>query len=266
MIEQKLEKLVDSNDDHERQEILDFVSTLDHGAHQADMLGQRHEGSGRWLLETQEFRSWINNKRTLFCPGIPGAGKTIMTSIVVDHLQQQFLETPAVGMSYFFCDFSQRGTITVKALIACLLRQLVQNMRRIPEAVRDLFARHRQHMILPQLQDMVRCLTLVTSELSHVYIVIDALDECEEEIRNHLLSEILDLQSNSPLSFFATSRFVPDISSQFEQCPCLEIQAHADDVKSYISGQIVNLRPFVRRDAGLQELIIQRIAEAIDGM
>ncbi|RMJ22456.1 Ankyrin repeat protein, partial [Aspergillus sp. HF37] len=189
-----------------------------------------------------------------------------MTSIVVDHLHQLFLETPAVGMAYFFCDFSQRGTITVKTLIACLLRQLVQNMRRIPEAVRDLFAQHRQHKILPQLQDMVRCLNLVTSELSHVYIVIDALDECEEEIRNHLLSQIFDLQSNSPLSFFATSRFVPDISSQFEQCLYLEIQAHADDVKSYISGQIVNLRPFVRRDASLQELIIQSIAEAIDGM
>lgn len=265
-IERKLDKLVNLGDDRERQEILEFISTLDHGAYQADMLSQRHEGSGEWLLEAQEFSSWITNNQILFCPGILGAGKTIMTSIVVDHLQQQFLDTPTVGVAYFFCNFSQQPTVTVATLIACLLRQLVQNMPQVPDAIRDLFARHKQHKIRPQLQDLCRCLNVVASELSRVYIVIDALDECEEGVRNHVLSQIFDLQSNHQLSFFATSRFIPDITSQFEQYQWLEIRAHENDVKSYLSGQIANLRPFVRKDASLQELIIQSIAEAIDGM
>lgn len=265
-IERKLEKLVSSSDDHERREILDFVSNLDHGDYQADALRRRQEGSGWWLLETQEFRSWVNRKQTLLCPGIPGAGKTIITSIVIDHLQQQFLDTPSVGIAYFFCGFGQSSTFTVNAFMAYLLKQLVQNMRQIPECIRDIFSRYKQHKMRPKLQDLYRCLNLVTSNLSRAYIVIDALDECEEQVRNHILSQIFDLQSNSQLSFFATSRFIPEITSRFEQCPWQEIRAHPDDVKSYLSDQIVGFRGFVQKEPSLQELIIQGITEAIDGM
>ncbi|PVI01419.1 hypothetical protein DM02DRAFT_525133, partial [Periconia macrospinosa] len=44
-----------------------------------------------WLLNLAEFKSWIETKnQTLFCPGIPGAGKKILTSIVVEELSTRF--------------------------------------------------------------------------------------------------------------------------------------------------------------------------------
>ena len=266
MIEHKLEKLVSLSDDHERRDILEFISTRDEGVVLADTLKQSHEGSGRYLLETEEFKSWLDGNQTLFCPGIPGAGKTVMTSIVVDHLQRQYLDTPAVGIVYFFCNFSQLSTITENTLMACLLRQLVQSMSQMPDAIHDLVARYKEHKKRPQLGDIYQCVNLVASKLSRIYIMIDALDECEEIVRNCILSRIFDLQSKYRLSFFATSRFVTDITSQFERHPWLEIRAHPDDVKSYLSGQITKLRPFVRRDASLQGLIIESITKAIDGM
>ncbi|PKY07006.1 purine and uridine phosphorylase, partial [Aspergillus campestris IBT 28561] len=262
-----LEKLVNFVDDHERQDILEFISTRDEGAVQADTLKQRHKGSGRYLLETEQFRSWVDGSQILFCPGLPGAGKTVMTSIVVDHLQQQFLDTPAVGIAYFFCNFSQQSIITEDTFMACLLKQLVQSMPQIPGAIREYFARYRENKRRrPQLDDIYQWVNLVASQLSRIYIMIDALDECEAEVRTSILSQIFDLQSNCRLSLFATSRLVPDITSQFEQYPWLEIRAHPDDVKSYLSGQIAKLRPFVRKDANLRELIIESIAKAIDGM
>jgi hypothetical protein len=39
---------------------------------------RKHGGVGQWLLSSNEFQGWLNqNKQTLFCPGIPGAGKTM---------------------------------------------------------------------------------------------------------------------------------------------------------------------------------------------
>lgn len=266
MIEHKLEKLVNLSDGYERRDILEFISTRDEGAVQADTLKQSQEGSGRYLLETEEFKSWLDGSQTLFCPGIPGAGKTVMTSIVVDHLQRQYPDTPAVGIVYFFCNFSQLSTITEDTLMACLLRQLVQRMSQIPDAISDLFARYKEHKKRLRLDDIYQCVNLVASNLSRIYIMIDALDECDETVRNCILSQIFDMQSKYRLSFFATSRFVTDITSQFERHPWLEVRAHPDDVKSYLSGQIKTLRPFVRRDASLQGLIIESITKAIDGM
>ena len=39
------------------------------------------------------FQAWTaGSKSTLFCPGIPGAGKTILSAAVIDHLQNNFDE------------------------------------------------------------------------------------------------------------------------------------------------------------------------------
>jgi hypothetical protein len=47
------------------------------------LLGDKKE----WLLDSDEFQTCLDtDKQTLFCPGIPGAGKTILSSIVVDYL------------------------------------------------------------------------------------------------------------------------------------------------------------------------------------
>jgi hypothetical protein len=57
-------------------------------AQQSDIISKRQDGTGLWLLNSKEYKMWIDGRvPTLFCPGIPGAGKTIMSSIVVDHLR-----------------------------------------------------------------------------------------------------------------------------------------------------------------------------------
>jgi hypothetical protein len=73
----------------EHQAILDWLTSIDYSSQQSDFIGRRQAGTGEWLLKSNEFQGWVNqNKQTLFCPGIPGAGKTIATSIVVNHLER----------------------------------------------------------------------------------------------------------------------------------------------------------------------------------
>ncbi|RYP28170.1 hypothetical protein DL767_007318 [Monosporascus sp. MG133] len=93
-------------DDHDRRAVLDWLTPIDYAAQQSDFITRRQAGTGQWLLDSPEFRAWLQaGKRTLFCPGIPGAGKTILTSIVVDELTCRFTDDETVGIAYVYCNF-----------------------------------------------------------------------------------------------------------------------------------------------------------------
>ena len=47
-------------------------------------------------------------RQTLFCPGIPGAGKTILASVVIDDLNIRFRKDSSVGVVYIYYDYRLR--------------------------------------------------------------------------------------------------------------------------------------------------------------
>ncbi|KAF1363100.1 hypothetical protein EJ07DRAFT_54123, partial [Lizonia empirigonia] len=77
--------------------IMDWLSPDDFPAQHADLIARRQADTGLWFLDSSEFTEWIHGaSQTLFCPGIPGAGKTMMAAIVVDHLLST-VQTADVG-------------------------------------------------------------------------------------------------------------------------------------------------------------------------
>jgi hypothetical protein len=58
-------------------EALDWLCATDYGSQQTDNLEKRHPGTGQWLLESAELRRFLDEERqTLLCTGLPGAGTT----------------------------------------------------------------------------------------------------------------------------------------------------------------------------------------------
>ena len=75
MLDERAQKLQSQNEDHERQKILFWVSALNFSSQQSVLLEQRQEGTGKWLLESKEFQERMSdNRATLLCIGMPGAG------------------------------------------------------------------------------------------------------------------------------------------------------------------------------------------------
>lgn len=67
--------------------ILNWLADSNYSSQHNDYLSRRQQGTGQWLLDSGEYQDWLStDKQTLFCPGIPGAGKTILTAIVVENL------------------------------------------------------------------------------------------------------------------------------------------------------------------------------------
>jgi Cdc6-like AAA superfamily ATPase len=211
--------LHERQDNRERHEehraILDWLTLIDYATQQNDFISRRQEGTGQWLLDSDEFQRWLNQSgQTLFCSGIPGAGKTIITSIVVKHLWEIGATT---GVAYLYCDFRHQHEQKPEDLLASLLKQLVRQQASTPESVKSIYDRHQDKPTRPSFDEILKALHSVVAYYSRTFIIIDALDECQVSC-DVLLSAMFALQAQTQINLFATSRPVPEITSYFEGC------------------------------------------------
>ena len=253
----------------ERVKVLNWLTPIDYAAQQSDFIRLRQAGTGQGLLGSPEFKAWVQTeKQTLFCPGIPGAGKTILASIVVDELTTRFSDDESIGVAYVYCNFRRQGEQKAEDLLASLLKQLAQGQPSLPDSVQSLYDKHKGKPTRLSLDDTTRTLQSVVTMYSRVFIIVDALDECQtsEGCRSRFLSAILALSARCGANVFATSRFLPEITEKFNGRPSLEIRASEQDVRTYINGHLSHLPSFVARSPDLQEDIKTAIIKAVDGM
>jgi Cdc6-like AAA superfamily ATPase len=254
----------------ERRAVADWLTLIDYSTQQSDSINRRQEGTGLWLLSSTEFQEWVNHsKKTLFCPGIPGAGKTIMSSIVVDHLNANFRNDAGVGIAYVYCSYQSQKQ-EPEDLLMSLLKQLTEGRPSVPENVKSLYEHHRDKQSRPSFNEIVKTLHSTIQLYSRVFIVIDALDEyhvSNNEGLNRLLSEVFSLQDQLEVNLFATSRSISEITSQFDGCICKEIRAQDSDILRYINGRIPKLlRSHISKYPQVQDTIRNDILKAVDGM
>jgi hypothetical protein len=252
----------------EREIILSWLTQNDYVLQQHDFISRRQAGTGQWLLDSAEYRAWIeNDKQTLFCPGIPGAGKTVITAIVVDDLKTRIQNDPSIGIAYLYCTFREDEQ-SAENLLASLLKQLVQDQSPLPDSVKDLYGRHKNKRIRPSLDEVSGALHSVITIYSISYIVVNALDECQvsDGCRSRFLSHIFNLQAKTGAKLFVTSRPIPDIEREFKGCLSREILASNEDIRRYLDSHISQLPSFVLSRPKLQEEINTEIVRAVGGM
>ncbi|KAI1455233.1 ankyrin repeat protein [Annulohypoxylon moriforme] len=261
-IESKLEKKEDLA-------ILDWLSSIDFAPQQSDFINRRQQGTGQWLLDSAEYQSWLSTpSQTLLCTGIPGAGKTILSSIVINNLMARAANDPTIAVAYIYCNFKREDQQNINDLLRNLLKQLLRKRSVLPDFVKTLHEQGSTNGMPPSLDDISRTLELVLTLYSRVFIVIDALDECQtsDNCRSILLSQISKLQASTGASFFVTSRHIPDIEQHFKGCITQEILASDDDVRKYLDGHMPNLPRFVVENPMLRESIKDQIVQAAEGM
>jgi hypothetical protein len=57
--------------DQESQLCVEWISTMNFYSRQADMLNRRQEGTGEWLFQSDEFKTWLTGaEKTLWCSGL----------------------------------------------------------------------------------------------------------------------------------------------------------------------------------------------------
>ncbi|RYP18976.1 hypothetical protein DL767_009724 [Monosporascus sp. MG133] len=120
-----LEGLLREKEIQARNKILDWLTPIDYGPQQSDFIARREDGTGQWLLHSDHLREWLGkSKQVLFCPGMPGAGKTILTSVVIKHLWDTFQNDPTIAIAYIYCNFRQQYEQKIGDLLSTRLGEL----------------------------------------------------------------------------------------------------------------------------------------------
>lgn len=265
---QEVDSIQQNQEGERHRAVLEWLSPGDFAAQQTDFISKRQKGTGLWFINSPEFAEWLHgSKQNIFCPGIPGAGKTMIASIATAHLWEAYQEDD-VGIAYLYCNYKRREEQNAVKLLAVILKQLIQGRRSVSHPVDALYELHSRRGTWPSFDEISKSLGSVLSNFSRVFIIVDALDECMDVdgTRNMLLSELRILQAQTDLRLMVTSRPIASIVQTFEDDLCLEIRASDGDVKRYLEGQMSRRPSPALRDAHLRQLIKERIVETADGM
>lgn len=266
---EQLERTRLNNDYAYCQAIADWLTPLDFKSRHREILSRRQEGTGQWLLTSLEFQAWlIEPGQVLYCHGMPGAGKSVFASIVVDFLQKKFSNADA-RVVCIYCNYKEKNGQTAQELLTSLLKQLLQDCDGLSDDFKCLYEDHitRNARLAPE--DLIKALHDEIKRSPRVFVVVDAIDECTEEgnVRMDILNELRSLPRN--VNLIVTSRNVTTIKNAFEDTRSLEIYAAEDDVTKYIIGRLQReqrLARHIRADPDLQTAIVNKVLAKAKGM
>ncbi|KAK3305076.1 uncharacterized protein B0T15DRAFT_396946, partial [Chaetomium strumarium] len=207
---------------------------------QLGILENVQSGTGTWFLGHPSFKRWLyGDVEVLWCPGISGAGKTCLMSLVIDHLERQNA-APGNVWAYIYCDYSRRQEQAPAALLSSMLQQVVQRRttKALPAEVLSLHQGHKKHGTRPTLAQVTATLRALTAPLATFHVVVDALDECTESEEDALrfISAVRSLGSSVKL--LCTSRFSSIFGNYFDSAVKLEISAQSGDIGIFLESQL----------------------------
>lgn len=216
-------------------------------------LKQRHPGSGQWFLQSSQYLAWKTEPSSfLWLHGIPGCGKTILSSTIIADLQNT--EPFSSNLLYFYFDFSDTKKQSLENAVRSLISQLYDKRVELRQYLDSLYTSCTGGQRQPSNDELQSTLQDMLRDVREVWVVLDALDECQ--IRKvhpseNLLQWIEGLRdSQMNIHLLVTSRQEQEIESAIEQWAhkkdIIPIQSDlvADDICAYVRAR-------VREHAGL---------------
>ncbi|KAK1781062.1 hypothetical protein QBC45DRAFT_449553 [Copromyces sp. CBS 386.78] len=261
---------IDSNErQNEKSRVLNWLTDIDFGPQHSLHRDKQQPGTGKWFLDLAEDK----DVGVLFCQGIQGAGKTILSSIVIEDLASVSRSLAGgTEVAYIYCDYKRQDEQTALELLSSLTKQLYLSMESLPPGVRALHKKHASKSTRPSRQEMTQVLGEVIQSFTRVYIIVDALDELadDEDRRDAFVNELRILGQSSPnLKLFVTSRPLhSNISQSFYDASKVEILASQDDVGAYVDGRFSKM-PFsspLHTNRVLQQEVKDTISQVVRGM
>ncbi|KAJ7284126.1 vegetative incompatibility protein HET-E-1, partial [Mycena rebaudengoi] len=142
------------NETVKRDKIIKWMSPLNPFRRHKDIFGTHQGGTGQWLLADVGFTTWKESiGGTLWCHGIPGAGKTVLSSVVVDYLQAQFQPSENIGVACIYLNHKEGDLQSQENLLASLWWQLIVD-KSLGTSVHKLHEHHRGRQTRPSVQEI----------------------------------------------------------------------------------------------------------------
>ncbi|KAI9684612.1 MAG: hypothetical protein M1822_005700 [Bathelium mastoideum] len=194
--------------------------------------------TGRWLTNNFAFQAWSDPQdvahRVLWIEGIPGAGKTYLSSRIVQDLKSANSQVVFAFLSYR----SSQRTSTLGILQSFIFQFVYENptLRHILcQAVET-----KQRQLASSVESNRELFKNLVEDIS-VSIIVDGLDEISESERGSVLKTLLSLLDDCPnLRLLISSRGEHDILKALK-CHAEIIRLHSQngqDIKAYVAQRV----------------------------
>ena len=150
--------------------------------------------TGQWFLESEAFSRWKDDPQTIWLHGISGCGKTILCSTAIEHLRYEYGQDHESGIIYFFFDFQDVRKQHPRDLLKFLLEQLAAENENAIDSLQDLFRSCRSGQDTPTHDQLIKACTEAADSYGDIFIIIDALDECQQSEFTELGATLKALQ------------------------------------------------------------------------
>jgi hypothetical protein len=217
----------------------------------------------------QEWKNKPNSK--LWLNGKPGCGKTVLSSTIIEDLHETHQHVPlaAILFFYFRYDFKPAKVSDTQygQMLRSLLVQLSYQSQTLPGELDGLYEKHLNGGRQPSNADMDTTIRDLLPKFEHVFIVLDALDECDET------QSLLDFQnklSHKPipgLHFLATNRkyvIIQEYMTSYNQIQ-LEEAKITEDIAVFVNEQLAS-SDFNNFPQALKLEAVKRLTRDASGM
>ncbi|KAG2006936.1 ankyrin repeat domain-containing protein 50 [Coprinopsis cinerea AmutBmut pab1-1] len=229
-----------------------------------DMKKKRIPETGNWFITSKEYKDWKDTKGAVLCAtGIPGAGKTVLMSRVIDDLLP-LEESADQKICILFIYNRYNETFSVGDILKSFILQILQRHSHLVDLVKPLYRRGLLENTSPSDDDLLRVLLKLEDHFDRTYCAIDGVDEVD---RKNLVDLILVLEQLQGNVIFA-SRPLESLRTSLKNAVYLTLLAQDHDLRLLVDDRL-------RRYSGLcrilekhnyREEAIRRITEKAAGM
>ncbi|KAK1241360.1 hypothetical protein MKX08_001334 [Trichoderma sp. CBMAI-0020] len=199
-----------------------------------------------WILDHDDFQMWRNDPqcRLLWIKGDPGKGKTMLLCGIINELEV----LKACCLSYFFCQATEARLRSATAVLRGLIYSLIVQQPSLISHVRDKYDHAGKQLFEDSnawtaLSKILKAI-LDDPNLKDAVLIIDALDECTEELPR-LLALVREISSSSSAKWIVSSRNWPNIENKLRSAKqkislCLELNENSISaaVQTYIHYKV----------------------------
>ncbi|KAK0506980.1 hypothetical protein JMJ35_010680 [Cladonia borealis] len=229
-----------------------------------------HPGTCMWILERPEFELWMHSDpndattRILWLTGVPGAGKTVLSSFVISRCSEASDKQPSTPTLYFFFKMTDSDKNSVIAVTRSLVYQLYllspANLYADILSLRDGGGKDKALSD----QGLWELFVKHARTMNNLTIVLDALDECDGV--GVLLRRLVDILNCCRVKIFVVSRREESIALVLEVYPHIVI-THGDieaDINSYAKAEIAKVPRF--RGKPIEKEMVSALSSGHGGM
>ncbi|KAH6905339.1 ankyrin repeat-containing domain protein [Coprinopsis sp. MPI-PUGE-AT-0042] len=226
-------------------------------------------GTGMWLLRSDTISLWLEpngDLKIIWGSGIPGAGKTILASLVIDMLETLAgTSSREICVAFVYIRYSDSDQVTVRGVLEVLLKQTLERYPRFLPIVHQVYVQHLSDGTQPTEAQLMALLQQTTGQVASFYI-LDALDEAPIAIQLDLVKQLSSLNCK----IFVTSRPLKVVEAHFPCAHSFSIVAQEGDIELLIKQKLESSAGLqgllAKSDASLQEKIVERIKVGCGGM